>query len=155
MVVFQSAQTETLRSLVQKWIRREKNWRGWYFSLVAKYFPQEMNWVPPDRCYGPLCRFLCSRKQEKVKNKNKTGNNNPHRDQINRELINDIFLTPPLSTCTLPKNCWFVDCKFHEDRCCDSLSPVPGISDDSWQLMAPFSELQGIRDTGKAGLKPW
>ena len=49
-------------------------------------------------------------------------NNNPHRDQINRELINNIFLTPPLSTCTLPKNCWFVDCRFHEDRCCDSVT---------------------------------
>jgi len=153
VVVYQSAQTATLRSLVQKWIKREKNWRGWHFSLVAKYFPQIDELSPTRQVLWSTLPF--SLFKETGKSKNKTKNNNPHSDQINRELINNMFLTPPLSTCTLPKNCWFVDCKFHEDRCCDSLSPAPGISDDSRQLMAPISELQGIRDTGKAGLKLW
>ena len=46
-----------------------------------------------------------------------------------------------------PKNCWLGDYKLHEDRGCDFLSAVPGISDDHWQSMAPISELQGIRDS--------
>ncbi|KAI4549680.1 hypothetical protein MG293_002010 [Ovis ammon polii] len=45
--------------------------------------------------------------------------------------LKSIYTLYTASIYTLPKNGWFMDCKFHEDKGCDFLSPVPGISDNS------------------------